>query len=194
MVIELADFGWEYFGRIEVHKPISKLALSTAQFGLQNGIANQQGQVNRVVAKAMLGFALLHGIDTLDAAIAYGESETCLGKVGAQRFRIITKLPSLPENCLDVGSWVREQVSGSLARLGVSAVFGLLLHRPEQLLGYNGKKLYPVLLALNDSGNVQKVAISIYSANELPELTKRFQFDIVQAPFNLVDQRLHTTG
>ena len=194
MVIELVVLRWEYFGRTEMHKPVSKLALGTAQFGLPYGIANQQGQVNRVNAKVMLELSFLHGIDTLDTAIAYGESEICLGEVGVQGFKIVTKLPSLPENCSDVGCWVREHVSGSLARLGVSSVYGLLLHRPEQMLGYNGKKLYRVLLALKDSGIVQKVGISIYSPNELPELTKRFQFDIVQAPFNLVDQCLHTTG
>ncbi len=194
MVIELADFGWEYFGRIEVHKPRSKLALGTAQFGFPYGIANQQGQVNRVDAKAMLEFAFLHGIDTLDTAIAYGESETCLGEVGTQGFRIITKLPSLPENCSDLGCWVREQVSVSLARLEVSSVYGLLLHCPEQLLGDNGKKLYRVLLALKDRGNVQKVGISIYGPNELQQLNKRFHFDLVQAPFNLIDQRLSKSG
>ncbi len=75
---------------------MSHLALGTAQFGLTYGIANQNGQVTRSAAKAMLQLAADYGIDTLDTAIAYGESETCLGEVGTQGFKLVTKLPAVP--------------------------------------------------------------------------------------------------
>ena len=170
-----------------------KIALGTVQFGLPYGIANQVGQVTRTEAKAMLQLAVTNDIDTLDTAIAYGESETCLGKVGTQGFKLVTKL-ALPDGCADVRGWVQEQVAASLARLGVSAVYGLLLHRSEQLLGSNGKELYQALQELKDSGRVQKVGVSIYAPSELEAISKLFRLDLVQAPFNLVDRRLHTTG
>jgi len=173
---------------------MSRLALGTAQFGFPYGIANRQGQVNRAEAKAMLESALIHGIDTLDTAIAYGESESCLGEVGTKRFKLISKLPALPESCTDIGGWVQGQFSGSLARLGVSGLYGLILHRPDQLIGSNGKKLYHALQLLKDSGQVQKIGISIYAPSELDALTEYYSVDIVQAPFNLVDRRLQTTG
>lgn len=171
-----------------------KLALGTAQFGLSYGIANQNGQITRVDAKAMLRLAAEKGIDTLDTAIAYGESETCLGEVGTQGFRLITKLPGVPDDCDMVKRWVQEQVAASLSRLGVSAVYGLLLHRPEQLLGAEGKELYQTLQSLKESGQVQKVGVSVYAPSELEALTPRYRFDLVQAPFNLADRRLHTSG
>jgi aryl-alcohol dehydrogenase-like predicted oxidoreductase len=70
----------------------------------------------------------------------------------------------------------------------------LLLHRPEQLLSPNGEKLYKALQILKDKGQVQKVGVSIYSPDELNALMPRYHFDLVQAPFNLVDQRLSSTG
>ena len=173
---------------------MSRLVLGTAQFGLPYGIANQGGQVTRVVAKAMLQLAAAKGIDMLDTAIAYGESETCLGEVGIQRFKLVTKLPAVPDGCADVSGWVREQVDASLARLGVSAVYGLLLHRPQQLLERDGKTLYRSLQDLKEAGCVQKVGVSIYAPGELEALTAQYRFDLAQAPFNLVDRRLHTTG
>ena len=173
---------------------MSRLALGTVQFGLPYGIANQSGQVSRVVANAMLQLAFANGIDTLDTAIAYGDSETCLGEVGTQGFRVVTKLPALPDNCADVSTWVKQQVSMSLSRLSVGNVYGLLLHRSEQLLGSNGLELYQALQALKDNGQVQKIGISIYSPTELDALIPRYLFDLVQAPFNLVDQRLYRTG
>lgn len=170
------------------------LALGTVQFGLPYGIANQVGQVTRQEAQAMLQLAAANGIDTLDTAIAYGESETCLGEVGTQNFKLVTKLPAVPEGCVDIGGWVQDQIAASLARLGVSAVYGLLLHRSEQLLDSNGKELYQALQNLKDKGQVQKVGVSIYAPSELEAVTKLFRFDLVQAPFNLVDHRLYTTG
>lgn len=171
-----------------------KLALGTVQFGLPYGIANQAGQVTRAEAKAMLELASAKGIDTLDTAIAYGESETCLGEVGIQGFNLVTKLPSVPDSCADVSGWVREQINESFARLGVDSVYGLLLHRSEQLLNENGKELYQALQGLKEKGLVKKVGVSIYSPNDLELIIKLFRLDLVQAPFNLVDRRLHTTG
>lgn len=171
-----------------------RLALGTVQFGLSYGIANQAGQVTRPEVRKMLQLAAANGIDMLDTAIAYGESETCMGAVGTQGFKLITKLPALPDDCADVSAWVLQQVAASLTRLGVNAVYGLLLHRSEQLLGPHGATLYQALQELKDNGHVQKLGVSIYSPNELEALTPQYRFDLVQAPFNLVDRRLHTTG
>lgn len=173
---------------------MSRLALGTVQFGLPYGIANQLGQVSRAEAKAMLQVALANGIHMLDTAIAYGDSEASLGELSTEGFDVVTKLPALPYGCVDVGNWVRQQVDASLSRLGLTQVYGLLLHRSEQLLGPNGAELSKALYALRDNGQVQKLGISIYSPTELDALIPRYRFDIVQAPFNLVDQRLSKTG
>ena len=74
-----------------------RIALGTAQFGMSYGIANVSGQVSREGAKAILDLASLSGIDAIDTAIAYGESEACLGDVGVENFRVVTKLPPLSE-------------------------------------------------------------------------------------------------
>lgn len=171
-----------------------RLALGTAQFGMPYGIANQKGQVSRPAAKAMLRLAAANGIDTLDTAIAYGESESCLGEAGAEGFKLVTKLPALPDGCPDVGRWVQDQVAASLLRLEVKTLYGLLLHRPQQLLGAEGPALYQALQGLKEGGQAQKIGVSIYAPSELELLTLRYRFDLVQAPFNLVDRRLHTTG
>lgn len=173
---------------------MNRLALGTAQFGLPYGVANRNGQVTRLAAKKILKLAAANGIDTLDTAISYGDSETCLGEAGTEGFKLVTKLPAVPNDCMDVNSWVQQQVNASLARLGVTSIYGLLLHRSEQLLSTNGPVLFQVLRELRDSGQVQKVGISIYSPNELDALTLRYPIDMVQAPFSLIDRRLQRTG
>jgi aryl-alcohol dehydrogenase-like predicted oxidoreductase len=173
---------------------MSKLALGTVQFGLPYGVANQVGQVARSDAKTMLQLAAASGIDTLDTAIAYGDSEACLGALGTENFKLVTKLPAVPDDCANVGEWVRQQMSASFSRLGVNAVYGLLLHRSDQLLGPHRVALYQALQALKDTGQVQKLGISIYSPSELTALSPDYHFDLVQAPFNLIDRRLYSSG
>lgn len=171
-----------------------RIALGTVQFGLPYGIANQTGQVARSEAKAMLQLAAANGIDTLDTAIAYGDSETCLGEAGAQGFDVVTKLPAIPVSSPDIGEWVREQVSLSLRRLGLGRVHGLLLHRSADLLGKDGAALWHALQALRSAGVVGKVGVSVYSPSELEAICGRFDVGLIQAPFNLVDRRLSTSG
>lgn len=171
-----------------------RIALGTVQFGLDYGIANQNGKVTRSVVRQMLQLALAEGIDTLDTAINYGESESCLGETGSKGFRIVTKLPAISSDCNDIAGWISEQVSASLCRLGVRSVYGLLLHRSDQLLGPGGSAIYDAMLGLKASGLTEKIGVSIYDPNELGLLIPKFRFDLVQAPFNLIDRRLSESG
>jgi aryl-alcohol dehydrogenase-like predicted oxidoreductase len=173
---------------------MNRLALGTAQFGLHYGIANQSGKVALSTARALLQFAARNDIDTIDTAISYGDSETCLGEIGTENFKIVTKLPPIPDNLIEVSNWVAEQFSVSLERLNVTKVYGLLLHKPEQLLGSNGEALYRALRVLQDNGQVNKIGVSIYAPTELDELIPQFEIDLVQAPFNLIDRCLCSTG
>ncbi len=171
-----------------------KLALGTVQFGQPYGIANQAGQVSLHEGKAMLQLAADNGIDTLDTAIAYGESEQRLGEIGIQGWQVVSKLPIIPNDCTDTLQWVTEAVNGSLQRLNVNSLYGLLLHRPQQLMEKNGDKLCCALQQLKQEGLVQKIGISIYDPSELDVLCNHYQFDLVQAPFNIMDCRLIDTG
>ena len=171
-----------------------KLALGTAQFGLSYGIANLDGQVGLKEAQAILNFACACGLDTLDTAVNYGDCQQRLGEIGVADWQVISKLPALPDRCDDVTKWVHDHVQKSLQLLHTTTLRGLLLHRPEQLLGELGKELYNALLALKHDGLVEKIGVSIYDPVELEALTKNFKIDIVQAPFNVLDRRLITTG
>ena len=171
-----------------------KLALGTAQFGLAYGIANTEGQVTADGACKILSRALEAGMDTIDTAIAYGASEQRLGEAGVESWHIVSKLPPIPEECMDVHEWVNASVDASLARLKVPYLHGLLLHRPRQLLGINGRQLYQALLQLKDTGKVEKIGISIYEPTELDDICTQYVIDLVQGPFNVFDRRLVTSG
>lgn len=171
-----------------------KLALGTVQFGLAYGVANRTGQVEEGEVVAILARAREAGVDTLDTAISYGESEAALGRAGVDSLRVVTKLPALPEGWRDVRGWVRSQVEGSLARLKVDRLHGLLLHRPSQLLGPSGEALAQALRDVKDHGLVSRLGISIYDPQELEPVASRLSMDLVQSPFSLLDRRLEESG
>ncbi len=167
-----------------------RLALGTVQFGLRYGIANTAGQVPPQEIALILETARTSGINTLDTAIAYGDSESRLGGAGVTDFRIVSKLPGLDGRLDTIGTMVQ----GALDRLGVSTLHGLLLHRSEDLCGSMGDDVYAALLDLKQRGLVRKIGVSIYDPAELDAIVPRFDIDLVQAPFNVLDRRLATSG
>jgi aryl-alcohol dehydrogenase-like predicted oxidoreductase len=171
-----------------------RLALGSVQFGLLYGVANQVGQVSRDEVTEILDHAWAAGVDTLDTAIGYGDSEAILGEIGVDRWKVITKLPEIPETCADVTSWVQDSVADSLGRLGVSRLRGLLLHCPKQLLGPYGDELYRALVFVRDQGKIEKIGVSVYGPDELDVIWPSYQFDLVQVPFNILDRRLVSSG
>ena len=110
----------------------NKLALGTVQFGLDYGLFNKTGQVSPQIAKAILNLANKAGIDTLDTAIAYGNSESVLGNLGVTQWQVVTKLPSVRADCEDWRQWAITQVEESIQRLRLKKIYGLMLHRPDR--------------------------------------------------------------
>lgn len=172
----------------------SRLAIGTVQFGLSYGIANQGGQVGSFHVADILNLAKNNGINTLDTAIAYGDSEACLGEYGVADWHVVTKLQLLPEDCLDVFGWVFNQIHGSLSRLKIPRLYGLLLHHPNQLFGPLGLELIAALKAVQKIGLVRRIGVSVYAPKELESICTIFLPDIVQAPLSLIDRRIATSG
>ncbi len=173
---------------------MGKLSLGTAQFGLTYGISNKKGKVKFQEVKKILKLAKISNIDTIDTAIAYGDSEKIIGNAGSKNFKIITKLPALNEKCEDIYSWVQRKVKSSLKQLKISSLYGLLIHKTEDLSGNYGIKLIDALNEVKLNGLVKKIGISIYDPKECEKVMKLKRIDIVQAPLNIIDRRLEKSG
>jgi aryl-alcohol dehydrogenase-like predicted oxidoreductase len=173
---------------------MSKLALGTVQFGLNYGLANKFGIVKPSEVKKIFLLAKKFKINLIDTAIGYGESEKIIGKIGILDFNFISKLPAIPTNCSDVGSWVEDNVKNSLTHLGVNSLYGLLLHKPKDLIGASGMQLIRALKRVKSKNFVKKIGISIYDPSELDLVMHLMKIEIVQAPLNIIDRRLENSG
>lgn len=172
---------------------VSRLALGTVQFGMPYGIANRNGQIGRAEASRILANAREHGMDTLDTAAAYGDSEQILGEIGVASWRIVSKLSALGP-VAEIGRWVEECARSCLARMRVSSLYGMLVHRCADLAGPRGTALFEALQRLKALGLVERVGVSVYGPEDLDRVVRRFPLDLVQAPFSVFDRRLQSSG
>jgi len=170
-----------------------KLALGTAQFGLAYGIASPQPQIGFAESKAIIDSASRQGMTVLDTAMGYGDSESRLGQIGVQTWKVISKLPEVPAG-ENVTTWITTAVKASLEKLKIESLYGLLLHRPAQLLSDKGPEIYAALQRLKADGLVQKIGVSIYQPGELDSIFSFAEVDLVQSPLSVLDRRLINSG
>ena len=173
---------------------MKSIILGSAQFGMKYGINNIDQRVKLSEIRSILNFARESYLDIIDTAITYNESEQVLGSIGLGSFKVISKLPKLPSDILDVNLWVKDQTISSINRLNVKSLHGLLLHSPSDLIGSNGSKLKKALNNLKSSGLVSKIGVSIYDPEELDNIFPLMKIDIVQCPLNLIDRQIETSG
>jgi len=173
----------------------NKISIGTAQFGLNYGISGGT-QISNIDAKNIIELGIKNNIVTIDTAFNYGNCHSILGNIGIKnKNEIITKLPEIPlDSNINIENWIFDKISAALKDLKIDLIQGVLLHRPAQLLLVEGEKIYNALCKLKSSGLVKKIGISIYEPSELDELIPRFNFDIVQSPFSIFDQRLIESG
>ena len=169
---------------------MNRIVLGGAQLGLPYGILNGGETLSREEVARILDTAVGQGIDSIDTAIAYGQSESVIGETAQNRFNIISKLPPLPLEVSNVSEWVHMQVDASLARLNCKSLDALLLHRPQDLVEQHGAELYAAINSLKIKKIIQRFGISIYAPDELDGIIGKFDIDVVQAPLNVFDRRI----
>ena len=171
----------------------TKIAIGTAQFGLKYGIANKTGKVSLNEMKKIKKIALANGVNTVHTAPAYGNSEDRIGKSEYNNFNLISNLPYLPPAKNRV-SWVIRSIRNSLKKLKTRKLYAVFVHNTKFLLDKDGHKIFNTLLKLKKKGIILKIGVSIYTIDELKKILKKFKIDIVLVPYNVIDQRVKTTG
>ena len=181
---------------------ISILTLGAVQFGMNYGIANKTGRPARKEVFEILDIARDAGVNVLDTAYAYGESEEVLGewlsgRADRDAILVATKLPEI-EGFADMSegeakSKIAEVLSASLRRLRLDRVFLYLLHRAEHMTRRDGLVMRH-LQSLRQEGLVEHIGVSVYTPEEALLALSVDGIFAVQAPFNVFDQRLRRSG
>jgi len=162
-----------------------KLGLGTVQFGMDYGINNTRRKVLKEEAFEILKVAWNNGIDMLDTSALYGESEYVIGQFLKENnvpFKIISKLP--PCDADDIETRLCE----SLKKLDRDRLFGYLVHHFDFFR--ENRHIWDFLQKAKLQKKVDKLGFSLYYPQEVEYLIREnVEFDMVQVPFSVFDQR-----
>ncbi len=161
----------------------SKIAIGTVQFGLNYGISNKEGATDLKEVNRILKTAQNLGINTIDTAAAYGNSEMILGQNDLSKFKVITKFIDTSSNENFVN-----QINNSFQKLRLENLYAIMAHRP--LVFIENHNYWNYLSVLKNEGKINKIGASFNSVQELDRLLdKGIHLDIIQVPYNILDQR-----
>ena len=164
----------------------SKLILGTVQFGLNYGVNNSAGKPSKENIKSILDSAYNSGIQLLDTAEAYGDSQNKIGEYhnnSTNKFNVITKFSSNSEG---FSLNIIERVYNNLKILDVDKLYCYMFHSFDDFNKYF-EKYRKDLLVLKRDGIINNIGVSLYSNDELESVLKFNEITLVQLPFNLLD-------
>lgn len=172
----------------------SNFALGTVQLGLDYGISNSEGKPSIKESFLILDEAYNNGIRVLDTAQAYGESEAVIGsylKQSNNKFDVITKIPH-SEKLLSADE-LFEVFKKSLNNMEVDSIYGVMFHSNDNFINNISNSL-EFFRKIKSLSLVQKTGVSVYNSDQAEELLKYDEIDLIQAPMNIFDLELFTSG
>lgn len=169
-----------------------KIVLGGAQFGKKYGLV-EGNKIKKTELSKIYKIALKFNINLIDTSKNYGDSEKVIGKSSLKNLKIITKL-DLPSKDININDWLNSQILDSLKNINSDNIYGVLVHNVDDILRKNGKEYLKLLSKLKNKKIIKKIGLSVYSPNDLDKIWSLWKPDIVQIPFNILDQRFLDTG
>ncbi len=160
----------------------NKLILGTVQFGLNYGINNTQGKPEKKTVFEILSSAYENGIRYLDTAELYGDAHDLIGEFHklnpTNKFEIITKFPLDFEESLDL------KINTYINQLSVETLNAILFHSFDSYLKHKNQLSDIVNLK---SKKFKNLGVSVYTNEQINDVIDDNNIDIIQIPFNLLD-------
>lgn len=164
----------------------SKLAIGTAQWGLDYGATNKSGKLEDSVISSLLDSMRAHTIVHLDTAASYGDAESRIGNLDTTGIHIQTKLSAKGRTCEEL----RTQLHESLTGLKAESVNSLLIHDWFALDQNEIESVSQFFELSMNEGSTHHVGISAYNLSDLDRAKHNLAiWDTAQIPINALDQR-----
>jgi 1-deoxyxylulose-5-phosphate synthase len=175
---------------------ISEISLGTVELGLDYGVPvnDEHRRPSDHEAALLLNTALDLGVNLIDTARVYGNSEQVIGRALKKRRReyvLVTKVGAPPRGATAraVTEQVRDSIADSLRNLQTDYVDVLMIHSATAEVIRRGDTIAAMLEA-KQAGHVRFVGASTY--DEEPPLLALAdgRYDCLQVAYSAVDRRL----
>lgn len=170
---------------------LSVFQLGTVQLGMNYGLGEHTAKPDTEYAYSLLDKAMELGVNALDTANNYGESEARIGawlkaRDVKNRPFIITKIGPFDHSSLEaLREDIFKQTEACRKTLGIDTIDMLMVHSVEDY-EMNPDAVREAFFEMKASGIIRYTAISAYSYNDYRVIAES-GFDAVQIPINIFD-------
>ena len=170
---------------------ISPLGFGAMRLPLKNG------KIDRLKARELIFTAIDNGVNFIDTAYLYGDSEKFLGEILTDEYkskvRICTKLPSINvRKYEDMENFLTEQ----LQRLNVDCIDYYLIHAVD-LKSFNRlvkKNLIKFINNAKTDGKIKNIGFSYHGPKEeFEKVVDGYDWDVVMVQYNYFDENVQAS-
>ena len=170
---------------------ISSLGFGAMRLPLKNG------KIDRKKARELIFYAIDNGVNFIDTAYLYGDSESFLGEILTDEYRskvkICTKLPSINVRKYgDMENFLNEQ----LTRLNVDFIDYYLIHAID-LKAFNRlvkRDLVKFINKARNEGKIKNIGFSYHGPkDEFETIVDSYDWDVVMVQYNYFDENVQAS-
>jgi len=169
-------------------KLIKKFIIGSANFYQKYGADSIK--IKKKEIEKILELSLNYNINKIDTAHSYIKKNSFFKKISDQ-FEFITKLK--PNKHWISKDYSQKNLQIHMQQFKNHKVDTLMFHDVDILFKKNGEKIFQNFEVFKKK-YFKKIGVSIYDLNSLGYLLDRYNVDVVQCPYNIIDKRLITSG
>jgi len=178
---------------------VSEIAFGSVEIGMPYGIGvdSRKDMLSEQEAIGLLNTALDSGINFYDTARGYGVSEAIIGnafKKRRQEIIICTKCRHLRNHLGELpvegetGKIILDSFTESLSALQTDFLDVFMLHQVDNEI-LDNREIADTFIRLKQEGRIKATGVSTYTIEETKKAIDLGIWDVIQLPFNLMDQR-----
>ena len=177
---------------------VSPITIGTVQFGISYGLKENAEAASQEEVNKALCTMRQRGINSLDTAAAYGDSEEKIGnwmnnQQDYQKLIVATKIHGLDvssEKAVIIS--MRDKIRQSAQRLGLSCIPVLMIHHFDEYLAHR-RWFDKAFCVMKEDGLIILDGVSAYSTDDYFQIADS-KLDAVQIPVNLLDWEQMDSG
>ena len=176
---------------------MAKLGIGTAQWGLNYGICNTTGKTSPEEIQKIKQVMDKSSIHLIDTANAYGDAQISISNIVDEKLNIVSKISYDKDSEIEHDFYpvVREKLISCLRDLKIKKIYGVLIHNTADVINAKvSDNYFKALNMLKEENLVAKVGVSAYTPNEINSVLEVFRPDMVQVPFNVLNQSMKKEG
>ena len=165
---------------------MSQIILGTANLNKKYGFLKKSIRFSEF--KKIIKNSNKNKVRYIDTSINYSGVHKILGKLNLNKIKVITKISIPTNNNINAELWIEKIIKNIVRDLKTRSLYCVLIHHSNILLNNKYKKYILNLNELKKKGKIKKIGFSVYNLREAKILLKKYKFDILQVPLNIINQ------